>query len=616
MHSHSRAVRKPGFAEPDLRTRLVRVSTGVLASLLLVAPGAFAAEAHAGNIVYGTIVPAHRPSAPSPVVAARPSVTQGHNTAEVFPQDQKPARPVCMGALDLPSHIDVSLGKSVTVALPEPVRSRTVGNAAVVQTMLISPKVLYVLGSKVGTTNMFVQGRSGFCSVVDIVVSADSSSLQQAIRNLMPEETGVRVTSASGALVLTGKVSNAVQAQRIEQLAEQFLTSANQAVPGADGRSGGASQPGKVINMLQVAAPQQVMLEVKVAEVSKNLIKKLGVNTNLFGGIGSASYGLTGTFGIADAAGLLTATEHSGNAISADKRDVLVKILAEPNLMAISGQKADFLAGGKLFLPMPQSNGTISLQEEPYGVGLTFTPTVLDNGRINLQVAPEVSELSQNGSSMSFGSGSNAQRWNLPIITTRRASTTVQVFDGQSFAIGGLMKNNVSGELKSLPLLGDLPLIGSLFRSTAYQEDKTELVFIVTPRLVKALPEKYPLPTDSFGKVTTGRLFINGDMEGQLATPAAVNPAAATPVSSGKALPTPLSAPVPSQAAVAAPYPARVATPLPPVAAPVRPLVKQPAVAVPYSGVHPGLLAPVKAAASNPHKGVLPVPATPSPVEK
>lgn len=582
MHSHSRAVRTSGFAEPDLRTRLVRVSTGVLAGLLLVLPGAFAAETHAGNIVYGTIVPSQRPLASRPVAAVRPLPAEVHKTPDGVPLEPKPVRPVCLGALDLPSNINVPLGKSVTVALPEPVRSRTVGNAAVVQTMLISPKVLYVLGSKVGTTNMFVQGRSGSCSVVDIVVSADSSSLQQAIRNLMPEETGVRVKSASGALVLTGKVSNAVQAQRIEQLAEQFLASANQAVPGADGRSSGANQPGKVINMLQVAAPQQVMLEVKVAEVSKNLIKKLGVNTNLFGGIGSASYGLTGTFGIADATGLLTASEHSGNSISADNRDVLVKILAEPNLMAISGQKADFLAGGKLFLPMPQSNGTISLQEEPYGVGLTFTPTVLDHGRINLQVAPEVSELSQNGSSMSFGSGANAQRWNLPIITTRRASTTIQVFDGQSFAIGGLMKNNVSGELKSLPLLGDLPLIGSLFRSTAYQDDKTELVFIVTPRLVKALPEQYPLPTDSFGNVSSGHLYMNGDMEGYVAPSApVVNPAAARVAPASKSL-----APAPQMLAP---------TPTQPLAqSPAKPTqTSRPAPALPPA-VHPVLLAPAK----------------------
>jgi pilus assembly protein CpaC len=506
-----------------------RLSAGPLGGCLLLSlslglamPAAAAAPQHGGSIVYGTIVQA-------PVAVAAKPVHPPVAPAVALPLPQSTA-PVCSGGgLSQQRHIAVSLGKSTTIALPEAVKSRSVGNPGVVQSVLISPKVLYVLGTAIGTTNMLVQGHSGACSVIDVVVGIDPSGLQQAIANLMPEETGVVVKAASGALVLTGTVSDAVKAQRIVELAEQFVASGNQPVATkADGQGKGAAMAAtksrNVINMLRIAAPQQVLLEVKVAEVSKTLIEKLGAKTNLFGGVGNAHFGLTGDF-LSNVSGLLSAADGK-NALGAEKNDALVKILAEPNLMAISGQKANFLAGGKIFIPVPDGDGKITLQEQTFGVGLVFTPTVLDNGRVNLQVAPEVSELSQNGVSMSFGE--SRTQWNLPLITTRRASTTIQVFDGQSFAIGGLMKNNISGTIKQLPILGDLPLIGPLFRSVDYQSDKTELVFIVTPHLAKALPKAYPLPTDSFGKVNDS-LLLTGDMEGK--QPAAVvQPAATLPV--------------------------------------------------------------------------------------
>jgi pilus assembly protein CpaC len=192
--------------------------------------------------------------------------------------------------------------------------------------------------------------------------------------------------------------------------------------------------------------------------------------------------------------------------------------------MAISGQEASFLAGGKVYIPVPQSNGsggtTIVLQEEQYGVGLTFTPTVLEGGRINLKVSPEVSELSSTGVVVSAGNSNTTSI--LPLITTRRASTTLQVFDGQSFAIGGLLKSNVTGSIKGLPGAAELPVLGALFRSTSYEQDKTELVFVVTPRLAKPLPQHYPLPTDGFNDASEGNVYLTGHMEGtKRAAPAA-----------------------------------------------------------------------------------------------
>jgi pilus assembly protein CpaC len=199
--------------------------------------------------------------------------------------------------------------------------------------------------------------------------------------------------------------------------------------------------------------------------------------------------------------------------------------------MAISGQQASFLAGGKVFIPVAQTaNGTttITLQEEDFGIGLTFTPTVLEGGRINLTVAPEVSDLSPTGATVTSSSGNTTAV--LPLITTRRASTTLQVLDGQSFAIGGLIKNNITGTINALPGAGEIPVLGALFRSTNFQQDRTELVFVVTPHLVKPLPANYTLPTDHFGEVNEAGVLLTSNMEGSTASHAPP-PAAGTPQS-------------------------------------------------------------------------------------
>jgi pilus assembly protein CpaC len=198
--------------------------------------------------------------------------------------------------------------------------------------------------------------------------------------------------------------------------------------------------------------------------------------------------------------------------IEAEKRDGQVRILAEPNVMAISGQEGSFLAGGKILIPVAQANTTgvltVTLQEKEFGVGLKFTPTVIGDGRINLRVAPEVSELSKEGVGITAnGIGGSSI---LPLITTRRASTTIQLSDGQSFAIGGLIKSTSTANVKAFPVLGEIPILGALFRSTDYQLDRTELVFIVTPRIVKALPPDYVLPTDRVGDPDRKTLMLQG----------------------------------------------------------------------------------------------------------
>ena len=201
--------------------------------------------------------------------------------------------------------------------------------------------------------------------------------------------------------------------------------------------------------------------------------------------------------------------------LNMQKNDGLVKVLAEPSVMAVSGQTGSFLAGGKIFIPVASTNTAgvreVTLEEKEFGVSVRFTPTVLGNGRINLKVRPEVSELSGSGVTIA-GIGGSAV---LPAFTSRKAETTVQLMDGQSFAIGGLIKNNTTTNIKAFPFLGELPVIGALFRSSEFQTDRTELVFVVTPRLVKPLPADYRLPTDNYVAPTRKELIFEGRTEGR-----------------------------------------------------------------------------------------------------
>ncbi|AOK06558.1 type II and III secretion system protein family protein [Burkholderia sp. AU28942] len=480
--------------------------------------------------------------------------------------------PNCVGAVRESTSVSVPLGKSLLVPMPEPVRNRTIGNPAVAQATMVSPQTLYILGLSVGTTNMIVQGRSGACRVIDVAVGADAGGLQASLMQLMPNERDIHVSTAAGTIVLAGTVSNSQAAQQAMQIARAYGDSA-----AGDGGGGGA-KGGGVLNMLAVTSPQQVMLEVKVAEVSKTLINQMGSAFNIQGGFGSWSGALVSNLlaGVASGA-VFNKANNKPFSIAADAQntDNLVKILAEPNLVTISGQEATFLAGGRIFIPVPQSSGngvsSITLQEEEFGVALKFTPTVLGNGRISLKVAPEVSELSPTGVTLSATNVGGTSI--LPLITTRRASTTVQMGDGESFAIGGLIKDNASGALKAIPGVGEVPVLGALFRSTSFQQDRTELIFVITPHLVRPLQTAdVPLPTDSFSKPNEVDVFATGNMEGRKgvrrsgAQPA--NGAADAPQTPAQApAPAPQSgapaAPAAALPAPRAPQPAEAPAPVP-----------------------------------------------------
>lgn len=446
------------------------------------------------------------------------------------PARSAPARseigPNCQGSAARPAQLSLQVGKSSLMRLPEAVQHRSVGNPGVVQALLVAPDTLYIAGIDVGTTNMIVQGRSGVCSMLDITVAIDPAPLQATLAAVMPEERDIKVTAAADTLVLSGSVSDAAAASRVVELANAYVRRPLRAlaVPkpekeeteSKDGAGSTAVTGTRIVNLLGVNAPQQVQLEVKVAEVSKTLLERLEGGASWRFGSGSWAATLASNFISGKAgAGIEAVKAGTTNALqaAAERQDGLVRVLAEPNVMAISGQEGTFLAGGKFYIPVAQENNHITLAEKEFGVGLRFTPTVLSGGRINLRVAPEVSELSRDGIGISVNGFSGLAV--LPVVTTRRASTTVQLYDGQSFAIGGLIKNNLVTNLKGLPVLGEVPILGALFRSTDYQQDRTELVFVITAHLVKPLPGPgYELPTDKVGVPSRGAILLGGRLDG------------------------------------------------------------------------------------------------------
>jgi pilus assembly protein CpaC len=487
------------------------------------------------------------------MAAAGPALAAARTAAQAN-DNPSPARneagPRCQGEAARPAQLTLQVGKSNLMRLPEAVQHRSVGNPAVVQAILVAPDTLYIAGVDVGTTNMIVQGKSGVCSMLDITVAMDPSALQATLAAALPEERDIKVLAAADTLVLSGTVSDAGAVQRAVELATAYvrrplralsMPDKEDAAPGTVGTGGaganqaGANQAGalgaRVVNLLSVRAPQQVQLEVKIAEVSKTLLERLEAGAAWRFGSGSWGATLLSNFISGTAQGSLQAAKVTGNSVkglnlSAEKQDSLVRVLAEPNVMAISGQEGTFLAGGKFYVPVAQDNNRITLEEKEFGVGLRFTPTVLGGGRINLHVAPEVSELSREGIGISASGFSGAAV--LPVVTTRRASTTVQLYDGQSFVIGGLVKNNLVANLKGLPVLGEVPVLGALFRSTDYQQDRTELVFVITAHLVKPLQGPgYELPTDKVGLPSRGAMLLGGRLDGS--APETTTAAASTP---------------------------------------------------------------------------------------
>lgn len=391
------------------------------------------------------------------------------------------------------SGIQISLGKSRLYQYAEPITRISVADAGIADVMVVSPNQIYLVGKKVGSTNVFIWHKNQKLSALDVTVGVDAGSVKSLLNQLLPAEKNIQVSSAGDSLVVSGQVSDASKVQQAVLIAQEFTEK-------------------KVLNMMTTDHLPQVLLEVKIAEVDKTIADALGVQVQgsnftfnmLNGAAAPLGFAATASGTIGNTSAWLQAQINSG----------LIKILAEPNIMAISGQDGEFLSGGIVFLPVPQSSGTggsvITLQPQNYGVGVKFTPTVLAEGRINLKVSPQVSEVQTQGITVTAGTSTTV----LPAITTRQASTTVQLYDGQSFAIGGLIKNNVAEIISAFPGLANIPVLGALFRSTSFRTDRSELLIVVTPHIVQPLNTKPVLPTSKLIQPTQVEFYVNGQLEG------------------------------------------------------------------------------------------------------
>jgi len=391
------------------------------------------------------------------------------------------------------SGIQLALGKSRLYQYSESIVRVSVADAAIADVMVMNPKQIYLIGKKVGSTNVFIWHKDDKLSSLDVSVGIDAGSVQGLLEQLLPTEKNLRVSSAGDSLVLTGQLTDSSKVQQAVLIAQEFTEK-------------------KVLNMTTTGHLPQVLLEVKIAEVDKTVADSIGVQAQ---GSNFSFNMLNGTVAPIGFAASASGTIGSVKTwLQAQINSGLIKILAEPNIMAISGQDGEFLSGGIVYLPIVQSSGTggnvITLQPQNYGVGVKFTPTVLAEGRINLKVSPQVSEVQSQGITVTAGSSTTV----FPSITTRQASTTVQLYDGQSFAIGGLIKNNVVEIISAFPGLANIPIIGALFRSSSFKADRSELLIVVTPHIVKPLNQRPGLPTDKIIQPTATEFFIEGKLEG------------------------------------------------------------------------------------------------------
>ncbi|MCF8467147.1 MAG: type II and III secretion system protein family protein [Sneathiella sp.] len=395
----------------------------------------------------------------------------------------------------------LTLNSGKLVQLDQPASSVFIGNPELADIQVQSPTIIYVFGKATGNTNLFAldsKGRVLLNSPVSI--THDVTSLNAALHDISPNG-GLRARSTPTGIMLTGNVRSAAQSEDARRMAALYL--------------GG----GTVFNRIHVAGAMQVNLRVRIAEVSRSVTKQFGVNWEVFGRIGDGFLGFaTPTDIVGGAATGITRLGSGTNFVSgyADKNvdilnvvdaldeEGLLTVLAEPNLTALSGETADFLAGGEFPVPVPQENGAVTIEYKPFGVSLAFTPTIVDGDRINLKVRPEVSQLSSK-------SAINVGGVFVQSLLTRRAETTVELNSGQSFAIGGLLNNDANNNVSKTPLLADIPILGALFRSSSFQRNETELLIIVTPYLVKPSNARIAEPLDGYIPPNDKDLYLDAE---------------------------------------------------------------------------------------------------------
>ena len=426
---------------------------------------------------------------------------------------------------EAPGVIRIVLDKSTILSTDKPVSRVSLAQPGAASIVVLSPTQIYITGQELGTTTLTLWEGKNVSAVYDLVITPDVTRLKRMIHEILPEERNVQVLSSGESITLSGYVTNTGNLTSVLSLAE-------------------AEAPEKVVNLLRVDGVQQVMLEVRVAEMSRSALKRMGVNLaatisnftvysflNNLTSLNSEGTLINLTDRINGVAQYNSGSTSISGMIDALKMHGLARLLAEPNLTCVSGESADFLVGGEIPVPIPGSLGSVSIEYKPFGIGLQFTPTVISSGAINLQVSPEVSELD-------YTNAVSYDGYDIPAIKTRRASTVVDLADGQSFAIAGLISESMKENNHRFPVLGDVPILGTLFRSTDYSKDKTELVIIVTAHLVKPLDmTRQTLPGDGFKEPSDYEFYMLGLLEGKgdtrnvASTPASFNaPAAGTVV--------------------------------------------------------------------------------------
>jgi pilus assembly protein CpaC len=390
--------------------------------------------------------------------------------------------------------VKVTLHKSETIRVATPFTEALVGNAEVADVVPLTDRSIYIVGRKIGVTRLaLLDGAKQLLGVVDVEVTYDVSSLKARMK-ATPALDGVKIETVNGKILLTGVVPDAVAMQYATTLAKQLTED-------------------DVTNALRVAAPQQVMLEVRFIEAQRDASRALGISGSVTGGDlnGSFTDGALASnavpFGTIAASVLTGGTKISATLEALEEKGV-ARRLAEPNLVALSGDTASFLAGGEFPFPVAAENDRISVEFKKFGVGLAFTPTVLSDGQINLKIEPEVSELD-------FNNVVRIDKFEIPSLIVRRASTTVELRDGQSFAMAGLLQSNNSKAQRQLPWIGDVPVLGALLRSASFQKQETDLVIIVTPRLVqpRAPGHKIATPLDNSLPANDKEFFLRGKQE-------------------------------------------------------------------------------------------------------
>jgi len=442
--------------------------------------------------------------------------------------------------------LDVDVGKGVILRLDRPAGNVFVADPNVADVQIKSPTVIYLLGKAAGTTTLFALDKQDQVLLNSPVeVHSDNLGLQRALQQLIPG-TDVRARSVNDSIVLEGTVKSAAEGDDIRKIAARYVPNDKQ-----------------LVNEMQLAAPNQINLHVRIAEVSRNVVKQFGIDWFTAANTGAAAFGLVPAATAVAAAstnvtkiapflpgfnsgstapqffntqgsaligsgspgnlfgGVKVGSKSVDALVTALEDEGLVTMLAEPNLTAVSGQKASFLAGGEFPVPVPQSGtgggAVVTIDYKQFGVSLSFIATMLSGNRISLHVEPEVSQIDTSTAIQVAGV-------NVPGVSTRRAETTVELASGQTFAIGGLMSNNVTQQMNKFPWLGDIPILGQLFRSEAFQRNESELVILVTPYVVRPVSEQMAMPTDGLMAPTDSDMILRSMMNGASKNPPTRSP--------------------------------------------------------------------------------------------